>query len=333
MKNREPIFDVMKGIGIILMLIGHIPPGKMLFHVIYSFHMPLFFMIAGVFAKYDVGQKDGMAKDAKRLLLPVLVTMAFVILLSPFGYVDDGDFSNVIAQMLSVVWLGDAVGTKWGLVTIDALWFLMALFWARCFFRWIGKLCNRSGRFQDELVLVSCIGISVLAIVLHGFLPVVPFGILKGMSAMQFYAAGWYLKRHRLPRCVYFCFVGVWIAALFFGGINMVDYQYKCYPLDVLGAIGATWFVYQLSRILCKHTTKVNKLLQWLGVNSLAILCINTLDRKTNLVRAIKYVFGLRFTGFPSVMFHYAIELAILLVVLRIAWMRNLYGMKQWKEI
>ena len=333
MKPRNPIFDVMKGIGIILILVGHIPPGDTLFQIIYSFHMPLFFLVAGVFANYDVDLWKAIVKDAKRLLLPVLVTMAFVVLLSPLSYADTGDFDNVIAQLLSMLWLGDAFRTKWGLVTIDALWFLMALFWARCFFRWFGRLCGRVARFQDELILVVCLGVSVVAVQLHGLLPYMPFGILYGLSALQFYAAGWYLNRHHLPAWVYVCFVGIWIVALRFGGINMVCYQYKCYPLDVVGAIGATWLVYQLSRLMCLHTPKAGKLFQWLGVNSLAILCINTLDRKTNLVRAIKYVLGLKITGFYSVMFHYAIELVILLVALHIAWVGRVYGTKRWKEI
>ena len=330
---RNPVFDVMKGIGIILMLVGHIPPGETWFHIIYSFHMPLFFIVAGVFANFDVSLKDALLKDVKRLLLPVLVTMAFVVLLSPLAYADDDNFNNVIVQLFSVLWLGDAFDTKWGMVSIDSLWFLMALFWARCFFRWIGRCCSRSQKFQDELILVVCIGISVMSIKLHSILPKVPFGVLHGLSALNFYAAGWYLKRHHLPSWAYLCLVGVWLVALRFGGIYMAGYQYGCYPIDMLGAIGATWLVYELSRFLCLHMPKVSKLFRWFGVNSLAILCINTLDRKTNLVRAMKYVLGIKTTGFPSVMFHYAIELVILLVVVQIAWMRSVYGTKRWNEL
>ena len=51
-KYRNPIFDTMKGIGILLVIIGHqdgVPvPLK---HFIYAFHMPLFFILAGCFYK------------------------------------------------------------------------------------------------------------------------------------------------------------------------------------------------------------------------------------------------------------------------------------------
>jgi fucose 4-O-acetylase-like acetyltransferase len=110
---RDPVFDVMKGIGIILMLIGHIPPGDQVYHVIYSFHMPLFFLIAGGFAKFECDWKGLVVKDVKRLLLPVFVTMAFIIVLSPLCFFINGNYNCVIAQLLSLLWLGDAFNTKW----------------------------------------------------------------------------------------------------------------------------------------------------------------------------------------------------------------------------
>ena len=41
--KRKPDIDVLKGIGIVLVMLGHqnLPIG----HFIYSFHMPLFFLI------------------------------------------------------------------------------------------------------------------------------------------------------------------------------------------------------------------------------------------------------------------------------------------------
>ena len=114
MKTREPVFDVMKGIGIILMLVGHVPSTDWLYHFIYSFHMPLFFLIAGAFANLEESVKDTVVKGAKRLLLPVLVTMALIIALSPLYYFIDGNFNYVVVQVLSLLWLGDAMGTNGG---------------------------------------------------------------------------------------------------------------------------------------------------------------------------------------------------------------------------
>ena len=49
MKSRSSIIDMMRAIGIILVVLGHCLPFSFLFlkRLIYLFHLPLFFMISG----------------------------------------------------------------------------------------------------------------------------------------------------------------------------------------------------------------------------------------------------------------------------------------------
>ena len=47
MKKRLDYVDYARGVGVILMLIGHLGFGDGVYKVIYSFHMPLFFLISG----------------------------------------------------------------------------------------------------------------------------------------------------------------------------------------------------------------------------------------------------------------------------------------------
>ena len=46
-KERLSWLDVLKGIGIILVVMGHIYSNSIIFNWLYSFHMPLFFFAAG----------------------------------------------------------------------------------------------------------------------------------------------------------------------------------------------------------------------------------------------------------------------------------------------
>lgn len=51
-KYRDPVFDMMKGIGILLVLWGHAPGISSLTDTfISSFHMPLFFILSGYFCQ------------------------------------------------------------------------------------------------------------------------------------------------------------------------------------------------------------------------------------------------------------------------------------------
>lgn len=71
--NRIRWIDTARGIAILLVVLGHCignstdPVNK----VILSFHMPLFFFISGLCAKYENGRFMGyLKKKAKTLLIP-----------------------------------------------------------------------------------------------------------------------------------------------------------------------------------------------------------------------------------------------------------------------
>ena len=326
MSTRNPIFDIMKGIGIILMLIGHIPPRDGLFHFIYSFHMPLFFIVAGLFASTAKMDTDVLKKYASRLLLPVLATMLFVIILSPLHFYIDRNFNYSISQVLSLFWAGDALPTRYGTLSLNSMWFLVALFWAKCIFQCMGHIMEKCVPLhRDELLLSLCFTVSFGAFALHKVIPYTPWGILKGLSAIWFLAVGWYMKRHRPPIIILIACSICWLLALRFGSLNMVNFTYRIYPLDVVGAVGATWLVYLLSCVIHKYAFGVSKVLQWFGLNSLLILCINTLDRKTYLVRVAKGIFGLHLSGPYNTLFHYSIEMILVILVINIPVLKQLF--------
>ncbi len=50
--KRDDTFDIIKGICILLMIVGHCPVSTLVI-LIYSFHMPVFFFIAGYFKKMN----------------------------------------------------------------------------------------------------------------------------------------------------------------------------------------------------------------------------------------------------------------------------------------
>lgn len=53
-KKRDASIDIMKGILIILVIVGHMTDiSNSLRGMIYSFHMPAFFILAGCFFKID----------------------------------------------------------------------------------------------------------------------------------------------------------------------------------------------------------------------------------------------------------------------------------------
>ena len=58
--KRNDFIDFLKGIGIILVVIGHVSQNERINDFIYSFHMPLFFFISGFLFNY---KKENFTKN------------------------------------------------------------------------------------------------------------------------------------------------------------------------------------------------------------------------------------------------------------------------------
>ncbi len=79
-KRNTPI-DISKGIGIFLVVLGHVlktmlPNSSVLYALIYSFHMPLFFCISGYLAYVTYSNKESTAiilQKTKTILLPFII--------------------------------------------------------------------------------------------------------------------------------------------------------------------------------------------------------------------------------------------------------------------
>ena len=70
--NREPWIDFAKGITLLLVIIGHTVSG-VLSGAIYSFHMPLFFILSGITAKLSSSAQqfsDKTQRSFRRLMFP-----------------------------------------------------------------------------------------------------------------------------------------------------------------------------------------------------------------------------------------------------------------------
>ena len=83
-QQRVPWVDVLKGITILFVVLGHTPGLALLpektFNVIFSFHIPLFFFISGYLFNPDIAGIDLFKKRFNTLLKPYLFTLFFVCL-------------------------------------------------------------------------------------------------------------------------------------------------------------------------------------------------------------------------------------------------------------
>ena len=279
MAARNCILDIMKGIAILCVIAGHtywLP--KSIILGIYSFHIPLFFIVSGYFAKtFDEGQLSGkeyIRQNARKLLLPYLITAAFggiYALIQSFSYHDMRFFTHELMRYVFAMdhtWEGTLLDT-W----VAPIWFLLALFWGRLVLFYISRI--------GVWTLPLCIFLSMVMIVVHPYVPL-PWGIGWGIEALLFIAVGWAYRRYTFPAWLKAITVVCWMTSMYLGRIDICAFQFQCLPIDLLGACGGTLVVYYLSKGLSK--TFIRPILEWCGRHSLEILCVHNVAMDLNTI-------------------------------------------------
>lgn len=117
-KNKRIVWiDIAKGLGILLVVIGHVRTMPFIHECIYLFHMPLFFLLSGMVFKVEEYWIPCIRKKIVHLLLPYVF---FAALFVPMRYVADyfctGEWSTFRWSMFGISYFD------------IPLWFIFALF-------------------------------------------------------------------------------------------------------------------------------------------------------------------------------------------------------------
>ena len=280
-RKRLTYLDMAKGIGIFLVILGHIEYIREdTLKWISSFHMPLFFVIGGILAyeKREEGRPlfSALAARARGTLVPYA---AFTIMLLTMNtlehFLDPGALSGA---QLARQYVDAATGYG-----IHILWFLPAYFTAGAIFLLLERGLRPVSRNLAVLLLaVGAYGVTVIFrldqyavtdLSLAGFAGMdLLITLLRGILAMPFLLMGWYLGAFygRLSRKAF----PVLALLLIPGGIlalhlSVFDLHYLYvepwhYLAAFLSCAGLTALMRALPAI---------RPLAWLGRNSLVIMC------------------------------------------------------------
>lgn len=133
MRQRLAQFDVLKGIGILLVLLGHTDITGIPKNCIYGFHMPLFFFCSGCFYRQkDWG--DFLKDNVRSLLIPYLF---FVLVLHSTYFMLDVKASGIDKAITSL-------GGNLNILNENShlyltIWFLICLFEIRLIYEIVNR--------------------------------------------------------------------------------------------------------------------------------------------------------------------------------------------------
>lgn len=276
-------FDCMKGIAILLMVLGHSLPnsnfGSYIHGFIYSFHMPLFFLISGYF--YNKRPTiEQIKRDFYGLILPYII---FCCLLMLYGLFTDL-FRNITFPHETVKWFRIGFYGSYNPNTqlgnwVGPIWFLICLFWCKTVFNFLYSE-------NEDKNIVLFIFLPIIVSYLFNFF-YIPLYVLQGLTSMIFYHIGHLARKNNLLNkkysrsMIFFLFI-FWIYCIFFSHINMQSGYYDNFIVNVVGAVSGTYFIYLSIKFIETKICLIKKILIYIGKYSLIVLCFHSLDYTIN---------------------------------------------------
>lgn len=277
MNKRIVYIDTAKALAILLVIIGHCYWKGAIMYVdslIYSFHLPLFFVISGMFVK-DMGLFQGVKKYAKAYLKPYFITCLLIAVMNiASAYSEKSDSFDAISQLKTeIIRILFASGWPHGdelfaeTPAIGCLWFLFALFWACVIYSYLKKCFNSFERVIWVFALFALSYLSIQKVRL-------PFSFQAGCSAVLFLWAGDLIRSYSLIERMrnvngfsLLLGVGIWMISIVFTGgisVSVLDYGIGIVKLPV-AIIACCLVLHGLMRTNAKGG--------WIGRNTLYVLC------------------------------------------------------------
>lgn len=277
---RQPQFDLLKGIGIILVLIGHADCSRLVFCDLYLFHMPLFFLASGCFFKRreDESFKARLRKQAKRLLVPYLAFLGISIFCHALEAIIWPGENGVWATLRTkaILFGIGLIGMEQSL-SFRTIWFLIALFEVSILYWGLSAIRDLRGRTAISLLLF------IGGYLLQSFRIDLPFFIDSALSLQLYYHLG-YLFRAKgfseIRLSPWVCVVGLTIILVLFNQAPVyTDYRTNRFHLSTVPmTLLIVWQLYGLCLAWVNSRWKnaaSYRFLERAGVNSLLIFGIH----------------------------------------------------------
>lgn len=261
-EERVQFIDIAKGIGILAIIVSHfsIPSCHILqtdklYFLVHTFHVPIFFLIAGMLFGPGKGNFwDFACRKGSRLLLPYLFTCSFIFLIRSALSALNGDFNSFGHHAISMLYGSGWWRSKTLVGPIDPvgpIWFLWALFWALLIRRMVKSLTL--GMFLAVTLVFGCF------IWKRADLPWLPCEVQHASLAYFYVVAGGLLAAHTtiLQRPMWWCpflALGAFIIDLILKNVvNLEELtgHWIAYLMAIPISMGVLWFCLSCTRSGC----------------------------------------------------------------------------------
>lgn len=267
--RRLAWIDILKGIGIILVVIGHVYSNKLIYDWLYSFHMPLFFLAAG----WVYRRKEAVSDLKRRIQTIVIPYFSFGLIVLLYWQLVERRFrSSDMSFMDSFLGL---ISGQYDYLDFNVhLWFLPCFFITVVLFNILVNIENKIGNnsfLGKNLAYFISVFMGVIYIVIS--LPGLPWGIDLMFKYIVFFAAGNILAEKTIEQKIQKQKNIVLVIEII--TLLALNFILVCFDLTT----GIMWFMTAFIGVAAILFVSLlignNRILQYFGRISLTILCVH----------------------------------------------------------
>lgn len=279
--KRIDSVDILRAVGIIVMVMGHVGFGGKFDRFIHTFHMPLFFLISGYLYRQKLNVSIGrqIASKAKRLMIPYVMygVINYIFWLLLVKTSEDLWWSPLLRMV--------TYNTE-KLPICGALWFLSSMFFAETIYIVLDRILKKN-YVRTIVVLLVAIGTS-FAENATGYR--LPLAIDTSLVCMGFLEIGRLYKLYKdtkeqktnRPSTIFFSGLVLLacngVLAFVNDYVNIKSGWYGIVPLFWLNAVVGTFALALLVKWftgVSKDNNRFRNMLSYIGRNSMVFLGLN----------------------------------------------------------
>lgn len=283
-KKRVAWVDIAKGIAIILVVTGHtISSSSQLIPMIFMFHMPLFFIMAGYTFK-PKPMAEVVRSSARRLLIPYVIIFALWQGAKWLQQPDALSLGALSDLALRFVFASGSPNDDMGITAAGMAWFLVCLFVSRVALNGLVSLFERRGMgLAAQAIVLAAMAAAGIFIGdgLHVFLP---FDIDLALVTTGFMWCGYaarktgFMARWGTRWYVLVAAAALYVAAFSFSYLELAMRLYGIAPLCIAGALGGSLVTCWISILIERFSRLLTRFFSFMGRNSMYIYCFHCLD-------------------------------------------------------
>ena len=285
-KKRIVWVDIAKAFTILSVPFAHtIPIEWTMRTMIFSFHMPLFFILSGFTTRLATNWNELLKRLKKNFIYLILPTLAVLAIFTITDAIKQGGIYLFPEKI--VYWLREFFLDPYpeGLYTAGAVWFLVALFWAKLIMDFI----NVVFKTEKNGLIFFILGIAGVFMGVYGLRPPAFFDL--GLVGAFFMYLGTLWRKHEKIIEKYALPISLVAGVYWFSHTMRGDFMelwlrfYGGYEVSFLVAIAGTFLVSRLAIFVEESSRKSGKIIKTLkdalvvlGKNTFLLYLVHSLD-------------------------------------------------------